>query len=774
MTFGNLVMAQNNLISTTVVIDTGSQQFSTANNNNTPGGFAKNEFDIYLLIGQSNMAGRADIGVLDEVPLDNAYLFNDADGWENAETPLNKYSSTRKDLSYQKLNLGYTFARKLATYTGKGIGLIVNARGGTSIEQWQKGYNGSNDFNLYEEAVTRLLKAEKDGVFKGIIWHQGESNQSSSSTYMPKLKQLVQDLRTDLGNENVFFVAGEINQWRAASEPMNEVIRSIAKHINQSSYVKSDGLKPINNDLNDPHFDAFSQRILGNRYADEILKNVYKISPERATLYSQSDLRTQLELPAIFSDHMVLQQNTNVPIWGWAKPGETIRITNNWDQEKTKVVTGQDGIWKTEITTSKAGGPFTLNIKSSNKSIGLKDVLLGEVWVCSGQSNMGFYFGTSLNGKEEVAKANYPNIRYLDVERQVSDTPLIDVPGSKWVAVGSEKAAKYSAIAIYFAEKLQKEMNVPVGLIEVAWGGTAADNWTPKGVLENDPKLEIALERYKEWQSDFKMDSTGYYAQLDAKEKGLISKTPEMPTSLFIKARPHRAPSSLYNGLINPLTNFGIKGVLWYQGETNRKWHDEYAYLFESMITSWRKAWGKDLPFYFVQIAPFKGSIEEVSAIMEAQLQVYREVDNTGIVVTMDVGNMDDIHPTNKKPVGERLANWALANSYGFKNISVSGPLFKDAKVEVDKLRVSFDFAQSGLKIEGEPSGFEIVEFKTNGTHKTPKTIIPKIENDTLIFNVANFDKPFILRYGWADKMVNANLFNKEGLPASSFRVLIK
>ena len=482
----------------------------------------------------------------------------------------------------------------------------------------------------------------------------------------------------------------------------------------------------------------------------------------------------QLKLPAIFSDHMVLQQQTKVPIWGWAKPGETVYVSTNWSKEKANVVTGQDGIWKTDISTTKAGGPYTLKIKSSDKTITIQDVLLGEVWVCSGQSNMGFYLGSSLNGKEEVAKANYPNIRYLDVERQVSDTPLMDSPGSKWAAVRPDKAAEYSAVAIFFAEKLQKELHVPVGIIEVAWGGTAADNWTPKEVLENDPKLDIALKRYKEWRADFKMDSIGYYAQLDAKEKGLIKKTPEMPTSLFIKARPHRAPSSLYNGLINPLTNYGIKGVLWYQGETNRKWHDEYTYLFESMIASWRKAWGKDLPFYFVQIAPFKGSIDEVSAIMEAQLQVYREVENTGIVVTMDVGNMDDIHPINKKPVGERLANWALANTYGFKNITVSGPLFKDVKVEGDTLRVNFDFAESGLKTEGEPSGFEIVEFESNGTQKTPKTIIPKIENDQLIFDIKDFDKPFILRYGWVEKMEHANLFNKEGLPASSFRVLIK
>ncbi|WP_066222920.1 CBM96 family carbohydrate-binding protein [Formosa haliotis] len=277
-----------NPIPATGAIDRGIHRFSTMNTSNTPGGFSKDEFDVYLLIGQSNMAGRGEIGTLDEAPLTNAYLFNDADGWENAETPLNKYSTVGKDISNQKLNPGYVFARKLTEYTNRGIGLVVNARGGTKIELWEKGYSGADDMDLYEEAVARLLEAKKAGVFKGILWHQGESNQNSSSGYMAKLKQLVMDLRADLG-ENAFFVAGEINKWRPESEPINTVISSISNDINQASYIKSDDLAPINGDLTDPHFDTFSQRILGGLYADEILKNVYNMSPGVATLYSQCD-----------------------------------------------------------------------------------------------------------------------------------------------------------------------------------------------------------------------------------------------------------------------------------------------------------------------------------------------------------------------------------------------------------------------------------------------------------------------------------------------------
>lgn len=275
--FGNLLPEEGPL-------DIGVHQYTKNGEVNTPGGFEKDNFDIYLLIGQSNMAGRGEIGELDREPLEDAYLF-DGTNWENAEVPLNRYSTVRKDLDLQKMNPGYSFARKLTEYTGKGIGLVVNARGGTSIEQWQKGYDGSNDLDLYEEAVARLLEAKNDGNFKGILWHQGESNQSSSSTYMEKLKKLVSDLRADLGD--AFFVAGELGKWRDSSEPMNAEIQGIANHINRASYVSSDGLAPINNDLDDPHFDGFSQRVLGGLYADEILQHVYNLPTGIASLFSE-------------------------------------------------------------------------------------------------------------------------------------------------------------------------------------------------------------------------------------------------------------------------------------------------------------------------------------------------------------------------------------------------------------------------------------------------------------------------------------------------------
>lgn len=278
-----------NPIPRTGPLDIGVNQYAADANANTPGGFAKSNFHVYLLIGQSNMAGRGDIGPLDEVVLDSIYLYNGT-GWEKASAPLNKYSTVRKRLDLQKMNPAYTFARKLSEYTGKGIGLVVNARGGTSIKEWMKGYDGSTDMDLYEEAVARLKEAMKDGVFKGILWHQGESDQGSTTIYMEKLKQLVSDLRADLG-ENAFFVAGELGKWRDSSEDFNSVIQNISNDINRADYVSSDGLNPIDQDFGDPHFDGFSQRVLGGHYADKILEHVYNLEPGVASLYSKCDYR---------------------------------------------------------------------------------------------------------------------------------------------------------------------------------------------------------------------------------------------------------------------------------------------------------------------------------------------------------------------------------------------------------------------------------------------------------------------------------------------------
>jgi hypothetical protein len=237
---------------------------------------AVHDLDIYLLIGQSNMAGRADYTPGETDTLKNVYLF-DGSAWVPASNPLNKYSTVRKSLKYQKLGPGYSFAKELAELTGKRIGLVVNARGGTRIEWWEKGYAGNNDFDLYEKTVGELKKAEKYGTLKAIIWHQGESNQRDAAHYMPLLKKLVNDLRKDIG-DNVYFVAGEIGKWRSSSQKINRIIDKIPMEINHADYVKADGLLPSKGDTANPHFNTLSQLILGQRYAVKVLEQVYHIS----------------------------------------------------------------------------------------------------------------------------------------------------------------------------------------------------------------------------------------------------------------------------------------------------------------------------------------------------------------------------------------------------------------------------------------------------------------------------------------------------------------
>lgn len=487
-----------------------------------------------------------------------------------------------------------------------------------------------------------------------------------------------------------------------------------------------------------------------------------------------TQLIAEIKLPAVFSDHMVLQQQSAVPIWGWSDPGERITINCSWLKHAVNTKTTTEGSWNAILNTPKAGGPYQIIISGMAEKSVITDIMIGEVWLCSGQSNMVFRFSDVTNAEMELKKADFSNIRYMEAQRQVSETALDDAPGSEWMAVNTENAAQYSAVALFFAMKLQRELNVPVGILEAAWGGTAVDSWTPTNTLTNDSALSIAIQRWQVLKKVFKSDSIGYDHQLLAWKNKEIKKKPKMPTSVFIMNRPHRQPGTLYNGMIHPFTKFKIKGILWYQGETNRKWSTEYAYAFGRMIESWRDAWREELPFYFVQIAPFKGNAQGVSEIMEAQYEVFRNVDKTGMVVTMDVGNMNDIHPRDKRPVGERLAGWALSNTYAIDNINCSGPLFKTLKYEGGVTKLMFDHVEDGLMTVGKPKGFEIIAFNDNGTQKAPTPVDVSIDGSELIIRTQGITKPFIIRYGWAEKMAVANLFDQGGLPASPFRVLVK
>ena len=382
-----------------------------------------------------------------------------------------------------------------------------------------------------------------------------------------------------------------------------------------------------------------------------------------AFLTAKADVR----LPAIIGSHMVLQQNSEVNIWGWCSPGEKIKLTTGWDTVTYNTIGSSGAKWSLTIKTSLAGGPYTLTINGYNK-ITLEDILIGEVWDCSGQSNMEMNYGWGIKQyTADVENATNKNIRFFHIPKLTADYPQDDTKGN-WVVCNPEDLKQFSLAGYFFGQKLQEVLSVPVGLIEASWGGTPAEVWTPKDSILNNPVLQNAADSLK-------------------------------PS----KGRPINAAAT-FNAMINPITNFNIAGVIWYQGENNVGTASTYYALFTTMIASWRKAWHKDFPFYFVQIAPFAGYGNNISnaLLREAQTKTLSSP-NTGMIVIHDlVTDINDIHPKNKKDVGYRLANLALSETYGKKGLVYKTPMYKNMKTENGKIRIYFTNADNGLMSKGD------------------------------------------------------------------------
>jgi sialate O-acetylesterase len=465
----------------------------------------------------------------------------------------------------------------------------------------------------------------------------------------------------------------------------------------------------------------------------------------------QSMTYGDVKLPAVLGDHMVVQQKENVNIWGWAEPNEKVHIKASWQWffgKSTKA--DKDGKWKVSIKTPRAGGPYTISIKANN-TIKLEDILIGEVWIGSGQSNMEMplakvskaYTGIK-DFEKEIASANYPGIRLFQVGNFSSKEPLQDVePGSamagvppapcKWQACTPETIPTFSSTAYFFARQFHQKLNVPIGIIDSTWGGSSAEVWTPISGLE---KLGLHNELEQAVNSE-----------QNANEK---------------------IPARLYNGMIHPLRNFKVKGVIWYQGENNTGRAGKYRDLFSTMIDQWREVFGYTFPFYFVQIAPFDSSPYHninTAYLREAQLQTMLSVPKTGMVVTMDIGSLTEIHPKNKQEVGRRLALWALANDYGCKDIVYSGPIYREMKIEGNKIRLLFDHIGSGLMAKNGP----LTDFIISGENKEFVDATAIIEDDTVVVSSNEVKKPVAVRFAFT-KVAMPNLYNKEGLPASPFR----
>lgn len=441
----------------------------------------------------------------------------------------------------------------------------------------------------------------------------------------------------------------------------------------------------------------------------------------------------EVTLSSLFSDHMVIQQGAVVPVWGKASPGEDIVV--NFNGQLIAAVAGTDSTWMVQLspmdytTTS-----LQMEVKGKN-TILVEDILIGEVWLCSGQSNMERQLGPRPpqplihNWEQERDEANYPMIREYYVPLSYSPQTVDDV-NSRWVVCSPETVSDFSAVGYFMAKNLHKRLNVPVGIIFSAYGGTPAEDWTSLEALQANPELQNVINNYQE--------------------------------EILAGWPPEQQIAGLYNGMIYPLLPYAIKGVAWYQGEANNERTEQYPVVLETMINNWRTGFGQgDFPFLIVQIAPHKEMRPE---LREAQLIATQKIKNTALIVTTDCGDADDIHPPFKQPVGERLALAAAKLAYG-QDIVYSGPLYHSCQVEGNKIKLSFTHTADGLVTDGK----DLQGFTIAGADGRFIPAEATIADNEVIVSAKEIGHPVAVRYGWKN-VPDGNLFNTAGLPASPFR----
>ncbi len=483
--------------------------------------------------------------------------------------------------------------------------------------------------------------------------------------------------------------------------------------------------------------------------------SVTLLSASLALLAAFSTAQAEVTLPAIFGESMVIQQGMPAPVWGWAAPGEKVTVTF---AGQTKTATADDkGRWEVKLDALKADAKGqTLTVAGSN-NIELKDVLVGEVWICSGQSNMEFGLGGSLNGKEEVAAADYPNIRLFNVPGHTTAAAPQEKGAGQWQICSPKTAGGFSAVGYFFGRRLEKDLDVPIGLVGSNWGGTRIEPWCSLEGLESVPELKDIAAGVKERAEKSKTE--------DVKVQG-------------------GTPSAIFNSMVNPLAPFAMRGAIWYQGESNGGEGMEYYHKTQALVEGWRKLFNPDLAFYWVQLADFQKPNDNPAGgdgwarIREAQRLAAKDIRHTGMAVITDIGAANDIHPKNKQDVGDRLARYALHQTYDKSDIVPAGPLYKSVKADGNTIRVSFDNVGGGLMV-GKKEGLKPTEevkdgklarFAIAGEDKQWKWADAKIEGDSVVLSSPEVDKPVAVRYAYSMNPQGANLYNKEGLPASPFR----
>jgi len=480
-------------------------------------------------------------------------------------------------------------------------------------------------------------------------------------------------------------------------------------------------------------------------------------------------------LPAMFSDHMVLQCDRALPVWGWADPGEKVTVT--LAEQSQTATANDDGKWSVTLAALEAGGPHKLTVEGNN-TVEIADVLAGEVWVCSGQSNMAMSVGGSANFPEEQAAAEHPGIRMFTVARSPAETPQ-ERCGGNWQVCSPATVGGFSATAYFFGRDLHKQLGVPVGLINTSWGGTPVQAWTSLEAQQALPELESMLASWKQQVDEYDpaVAKDRYEKQLagwskKAEEAKAAGKTPPRRPRGPVDPRlsPHR-PANLYNGMIAPLVPYALRGGIWYQGESNAGGAANlYGLQLTTMIKDWREVWGQgDFPFEWVQLPNFRAPQQqpvETSGWVIVQEEMLKSLalTNTGMAVTVDVGEAGNIHPKNKQAVGKRLALWALGTTYG-KDLVHCGPLYKCSRKQDGKIVVEFDHVGGGLAAEGN----RLKGFAVAGADKKFVFAEATIKGDTVVVSSPEVEDPVAVRYAWAANP-DCNLFNRAGLPASPFR----
>jgi len=457
-------------------------------------------------------------------------------------------------------------------------------------------------------------------------------------------------------------------------------------------------------------------------------KSIFRVLIALSLILNALNSIASVRLPSILGSHMVLQQKSEVNLWGWCAPAEKVTIKTSWDTITYKTTGGSSAKWIRKIKTPAAGGPYTITI---NESTTLDDVMIGEIWVCSGQSNMEWSGDQGLRQSlNEMPNATNQKIRFFYVPKATSEFPQENCGGS-WKVCSPEEMKHFSSVGYFFGKNLQQGLNIPIGLINSNWGGTPAETWTPKNEVENDQVLNAAAK---------KVEPTDWWPTL---------------------------PGYAYNAMIYPLTNFEISGAIWYQGESNVPTYSSYKQLLSRMIGSWRKAWQKEFPFYFVQIAPFSGyGDHDFCALQRETMTKCLSIPKTGMVVISDlIEDIKNIHPVNKIDVSARLANIALVETYGKTGLHYKFPMYKGMKNEKDKIRILFDNADNGLISKDKT----ITEVYIAGEDRQFLPAMAKIDGNTLIVWNKTIKAPVAVRFGFTNTAI-PNLFSKEGLPVNLFR----